>query len=104
MAKTASERQAEEAARQCELANPRLMGTSSVVRSLLIVATDVGGRSLEQQRGFVGRFDNEEQVVDFLTTATMEYPGVGGAIKRKKLPDGRLELALSPRDAKQFER
>lgn len=103
MAKTASERQAEQAARQCELDNPRLIGTSSVVRSLLIVATDVGGRSLEQQRGFVGRFETDQQVEDFLTTATMEYPGIGGAIKRKKLKDGRHELALSPRDAQKFE-
>jgi len=74
-----------------------------VIGSLLIVAKDVGGTSLKQMGGFAARFDDKKQVDKFMSTARMEYPGIDKKIRSKKLSDGRIELALSPADARKFE-
>jgi len=72
------------------------------IGSLLILAKDVGGRSNSVHGGFVGRFKNQKQVDDFLRTARMEYPSVDKYIRSTKTSDGRIELALSPRDARKL--
>lgn len=100
--KTAQE-EADQAARQLE-ADPLLQeSTVRLVRNLLIIARDVGGRARAVHNGFVARFDHHQQEDDFLRTARMEYPGVDSKMRRKALPRGRVELALSPRDALAYE-
>jgi hypothetical protein len=73
-----------------------------VIGSLLILAKDVGGLSNSVHGGFVGKFKDEKQIDSFMRTARMEYPRIDKYIRRTNLSDGRIELALSPRDAKKL--
>lgn len=75
-----------------------------VVGSLMIVAKDVGGKSIPRGNTFVARFKDKKQADKFLATARMEYPGIDKKLRAVQLSGGGgIEMSLSSNDAKKFE-